>query len=99
MFAVTGITGNVGREVARNLLAAHQAVRGVVRETRKGEIWAKQGCDVVEADINNAAALAAAFKGAAGVFVLVPPNFDPSPDFPEARALAAALRSALEASS
>jgi NAD(P)H dehydrogenase (quinone) len=98
MFAVTGITGNVGREVARSLLAAHRAVRGVVRETRKGEIWAKQGCDVVEADINNAATLAAAFKGAAGVFVLVPPNFDPSPDFPEARAVAAALRSALEAS-
>jgi NAD(P)H dehydrogenase (quinone) len=97
MFAVTGITGNVGGEVARNLLAAGQPVRGVVRETRKGEAWAKRGCDLVEADINDAAALTAAFKGAAGVFVLVPPNFDPSPDFREARAVAAALRSALEA--
>jgi NAD(P)H dehydrogenase (quinone) len=98
MFAVTGITGNVGGEVARNLLAAGRAVRGVVRETRKGATWAKRGCDLVEADINDAAALVSAFKGAAGVFVLVPPNFDPSPDFPEARALAAALRSALDAS-
>ncbi len=97
MFAVTGITGNVGGEVARNLLAAGQPVRGVVRETRKGETWAKRGCDLVEADINDAAALTAAFKGAAGVFVLVPPNFDPSPDFREARAVAAALRSALDA--
>src|SRR5271154_1687170 len=97
MFAVTGITGNVGGEVARNLLAAGQPVRGVVRETRKGEIWATRGCDLVEADINDAAALTAAFKGAAGVFVLVPPNFDPSPDFREARAVAAALRSALDA--
>jgi uncharacterized protein YbjT (DUF2867 family) len=97
MFAVTGITGNVGGEVARNLLAAGQPVRGVVRETRKGEAWAKRGCDLVEADIRDAAALTAAFKGAAGVFVLVPPNFDPSPDFREARALAAALRSALDA--
>jgi NAD(P)H dehydrogenase (quinone) len=98
MFVVTGITGNVGGEVARNLLAAGQPVRGVVRETRKGEAWAKLGCDLVEADINHAAALTAAFKGAAGVFVLVPPNFDPSPDFREARAIAAALRSALDAS-
>jgi NAD(P)H dehydrogenase (quinone) len=97
MFAVTGITGNVGGEVARNLLAAGQPVRGVVRETRKGETWATRGCDVVEADINDAAALTAAFKGSAGVFVLVPPNFDPSPDFREARAVAAVLRSAIDA--
>ena len=96
MFAITGITGNVGGEVARNLLAAGQPVRGVVRETRKGETWAKRGCDLVEADINDAAALTTAFQGAAGVFVLVPPNFNPSPDFPEARAVAAALRSAIE---
>src|SRR3984957_1097761 len=97
MFAVTGITGNVGGEVARNLLNAGQPVRGVVRETRKGEAWAKLGCDLVAADINDAAPLPAAFKGAAGVFVLVPPNCDPSPDFREARAVAAALRSAIDA--
>jgi NAD(P)H dehydrogenase (quinone) len=97
MFAVTGITGNVGGEVARNLLAAGQPVRGVVRETRKGETWATRGCDLVEADINDAAALTAAFKGSAGVFVLVPSNFDPSPDFREAQAVAAALRSAIDA--
>src|SRR6202040_2262275 len=97
MFAVTGITGNVGGEVACNLLAAGQPVRGVVRETRKGETWAKRGCELVEADINDAAALTAAFEGATGVFVLVPPNFDPSPDFREARAVASGLRSALDA--
>ena len=97
MFAVTGITGNVGGEVARNLLAAGQPVRAVVRETRKGETWATRGCDVVEADINDAAALTVAFNGTAGVFVLVPPNFDPSPDFREARAVAAVLRAAIDA--
>jgi hypothetical protein len=35
-------------------------------------------------------------EGREGVFVLVPPNFDPQPGFPEARAIGAALRSALE---
>ncbi len=83
--------------MARNLLAAGQPVRGVVRETRKGETWATRGCNIVEADINDAAGLTEAFKGAAGVFVLVPPNFDPSPDFREARAVAAVLRSAIDA--
>jgi NAD(P)H dehydrogenase (quinone) len=97
VFAVTGITGDVGGEVACKLLSAGQLARGVVRETRKGEIWARRGCDLVEADINDAGALTEAFKGTAGVFVLVPPNFDPSPGFPEARAVAAALRSALDA--
>ena len=33
-----------------------------------------------------AAALTAAFRGAEAVFVLVPPNFDPLPEFPEATA-------------
>jgi NAD(P)H dehydrogenase (quinone) len=97
MFAITGITGQVGGEVARNLLEAHQTVRGVVRDVGKGKAWAERGCHLVSADINDAAALTAAFKGADGAFVLVPPNFDPSPDFREARTVAATLSSALEA--
>jgi NAD(P)H dehydrogenase (quinone) len=97
MFAITGITGNVGGEVARNLLGAKQPVRGVARDVGKCAAWAQQGCEIVAADINDAAALTAAFRGAEGVFVLVPPNFDPSPDFREARAIGATLRTALEA--
>jgi NAD(P)H dehydrogenase (quinone) len=97
MFAITGITGNVGGQVARNLLAANKSVRGVMRDVRKGELWAQQGCELAGADINDVSALTAAFTGAEGVFVLVPPNFDPSPDFSEARAIAATLRSALDA--
>jgi NAD(P)H dehydrogenase (quinone) len=97
MFVITGITGNVGGEVARNLLAAHQPIRGVVRDVRKSGAWAQPGCELAQADINDAAALTSAFQGAEGVFVLVPPNFDPSPDFGEARATGATLRSALEA--
>jgi NAD(P)H dehydrogenase (quinone) len=97
MFAITGITGNVGGQVARNLLDAKQAVRGVVRDVLKAKYWAECGCALAGADINDAAALTAAFKGAEGVFVLVPPNFDPSPDFREARATAAALSSAIDA--
>jgi NAD(P)H dehydrogenase (quinone) len=97
MFAITGITGNVGGAVARNLLAAGQPVRAVVRDLDKAKAWADRGCSLVGADINDAAALMAAFKGAEGVFVLVPPNFDPSPDFREARTTAAALSSTLDA--
>jgi NAD(P)H dehydrogenase (quinone) len=96
MFAITGITGNVGGEVARNLLAAKQPVRAVVRDLGKGAAWAERGCDLARADIGDASALAAAFQGVEGVFVLVPPNFDPTPGFPEAQAIADSLFSALE---
>jgi NAD(P)H dehydrogenase (quinone) len=96
MLVVTGITGNVGGEVARSLLAAHLPVRGIVRDVRKGATWAARGCELRAADINDAAALSNVFKGADGVFILVPPKFDPSPDFREAITTAAALSSALE---
>jgi NAD(P)H-binding len=66
MFVVTGITGNVGGEVARRLLAAHLPVRGIVRDVRKGAAWAARGCEICAADINDAAALSTAFKGEDG---------------------------------
>lgn len=97
MFAITGITGQVGGEVARNLLAARKAVRGVVRDVGNAKAWAEHGCELVAADINDAAALTTAFKGVDGVFIVVPPNFDPSPDFQEARKIAATLSRALDA--
>lgn len=97
MFAVTGITGNVGGAVADDLLAAGQKVRAVVRDAQKGEAWKQKGCEVAVADIHDAESLKRAFAGAEGVFAMAPPVFDPKPGFPEARSMAAALRTALEA--
>ncbi len=96
MYAITGITGKVGGEVARTLSEGGCAVRAVVRDPGKGAVWADLGCDVAVADMSDVAALTAAFSGARGVFVLLPPVFDPLPDFPETRATVAALRQALE---
>jgi uncharacterized protein YbjT (DUF2867 family) len=96
MYAITGITGKVGGEVARTLSKAGYALRAVVRDPRKGAIWADLGCEVAVSDMSDVAALTAAFSEAYGVFVLLPPTFDPSPDFPETRATVAALRQALE---
>jgi NAD(P)H dehydrogenase (quinone) len=68
----------------------------MVRDRAKGAVWAERGAEVAVADINDAGALAAAFKGADGVFALVPPNFDPAPSFPEAGAIAATLKTAIQ---
>jgi uncharacterized protein YbjT (DUF2867 family) len=86
MYAITGITGQVGGALANALLQADQPVRAVVRDAGKGAMWAARGCEVALADIDDADALARAFEGARGVFVMMPPRFDPAPGFPEARA-------------
>ncbi len=70
MFAITGITGRVGGIVARPLLTAKAPVRAVVRDAGKGAPWLERGCELALAEMNDAAALAAAFEGAEGIFVL-----------------------------
>jgi NAD(P)H dehydrogenase (quinone) len=80
MYAITGITGKVGGEVARALLKAGLPVRAVVRDSRKGATWGDRGCDVSLADMNDAAALTDAFKSARAVFVLLPPSLIPHQD-------------------
>jgi len=96
MYAVTGITGQVGGAVARALLGAGQSVRAVVRSAEKGEPWAKLGCEVALADVDDAQAMVQAFSGVDGVFIMMPSNFDPSPGFPEARLIVDNIRQALE---
>src|SRR5258705_6103296 len=96
MYAITGITGQIGGVIGRILLDAGQPVRAVLRDADKGRAWTDRGCEVALATIEDATSLTAAFRETDGVFVLVPPNFDPQPGFPEARAIGAALRSALE---
>jgi uncharacterized protein YbjT (DUF2867 family) len=95
MFAITGITGKVGGATARALLAAGRNVRAVSRDPARASAWRERGCDIALADMSNAAALARAFAGAEGVFLLRPPVFDPSPGFPESGAVVAAVREAL----
>ena len=53
MYAITGITGKVGGELARTLLAAGQPVRAIVRDARKGEEWAALGCELALAEMED----------------------------------------------
>ena len=85
MYAITGITGKVGGEVARTLSKAGCALRAVVRDPGKGAVWADLGCDVAVADMSDVAALTAAFAGTRGVFVLLPACLRSVPEFPPRR--------------
>ena len=96
MYAITGISGKVGGALARALLAAHQPVRAVLRNLDKAREWEDLGCEIALASMNDASALAAAFEGTEGVFILPPSEFDPEPGFPEARAVIDAVTTAIE---
>ncbi|KAF1044901.1 MAG: NAD(P)H azoreductase [Herbaspirillum frisingense] len=96
MYAITGITGQVGGTLARTLLAAGRDVRAAVRDAAKGAHWAAQGCEVALAELTDVPAMIKAFSGTEGVFILLPPAFDPKPGFPAARRIIAAVREALD---
>jgi len=97
MYAIAGITGNVGGAAADVLLAAGLPVRAVLRDPAKAGAWAARGCEIAFADIDDADGLASALEGAEAAFVMVPPNFDPAPGFAEARHSAGVLFRALTA--
>ncbi|MFG1321226.1 NmrA family NAD(P)-binding protein [Xanthobacter autotrophicus] len=95
MYAITGITGQVGGALARSLLADHLPVRAVLRDAAKAAEWRARGCEVAIAEMNDAASLAAAVKDVDGVFILPPSEFDPEPGFPQARRIIDAVAKAL----
>ena len=77
MFVILGANGNTGRVAAESLIANGRQVRVVLRHERQADAWRARGAEVALADLDGAdavAALTAAFAGAAGVYVLLPPD-------------------------
>lgn len=97
MYAITGITGKVGAIAANALLDSGCSVRAVLRDPAKASQWRERGCEVAFANFQSAPALTQAFQGAEGVFILLPPIFDPDPAFSQARQMIDNVRSAIEA--
>ncbi|WP_426670087.1 NmrA family NAD(P)-binding protein [Mucilaginibacter sp. McL0603] len=76
MYAITGITGHVGRVAAKLLLEKNLPVRAVLRNPVKGGEWKNKGTEVAIAELHDAVSLENAFKDTSGVFVMTPPLFD-----------------------
>ncbi|MFE6778223.1 NmrA family NAD(P)-binding protein [Streptomyces sp. NPDC057702] len=96
MYVVTGATGRTGRAVVDALLRGGHHVRAVGRDAR-GLAVAAAGAEPAVAEPTDAGALATAFRGAEGVYVMVQPNYVPdSPDFvAHQRRIVAAMVAAL----
>ncbi|MEP6932568.1 MAG: NAD(P)H-binding protein [Nitrospirota bacterium] len=75
MFVVVGATGNTGSAVVETLLNRNRSVRIVLRSADKGAAWKAKGAEIAVASLDDVSALAKAFEGANGVYLLVPPNY------------------------
>ena len=95
MYSVMGMTGRVGGAIAENLLAQGERVRAIVRNPEKAARCRDRGAEIAVADSYDPNALASAFEGADGVFLMVPPDFAPAPGFPETRKILASYHAAL----
>lgn len=95
MYAITGITGQVGASLAEALFAAGRPFRAVVRNAQKAQAFVERGATLAVADLEDTTALTEAFRGCEAVFVLLPPQFDPSPGFPESNRVIASVHEAL----
>jgi len=69
---LTGVTGKIGGETARQLLAKGAPLRALVRDEAKASALKAAGVELVVGDIADAATVRAALKGADQAFLLLP---------------------------
>lgn len=80
IYAVVGASGNIGSKVSGFLLETGAEVRVIGRNAENLKALIGKGAKFFQANLENAAELTAAFKGADGAFVMIPPN-NTAPDF------------------
>jgi len=96
-YTVFGVTGKTGRVVAESLLAAGRRVRVVVREADKAS-FLKGRAEIVTGDLDDESAVTEALRGAAGAYLLSPPNFAAEDFLAERKRFAERLGKAIAAS-
>lgn len=70
MFLVIGANGKIGSQVVKQLLAAGEKVRVLVRDEKKAKAAFTSGVEIAVGDVADAASLDRAFAGATSAFVL-----------------------------
>ena len=84
MYVIAGVSGNTGSIVATALLDQGKKVRVIVRDAKKGAGWKARGAEVAVAAAEDEEALTKALEGAAGAYLISPPDVASS-DFIAAR--------------
>ena len=74
MYVITGANGNIGRRLAKILLAEGEKVRVVSRNVDRLQPLAQRGAEVCMGSLQDEAFLAQTFQGARAAYVMIPPN-------------------------
>ena len=80
MYAIRGATGNIGSKLADELLEKNQKVKVIGRSTDRLQQFVDRGATAAVGDAGDAGFLTDAFRGAAAVFAMIPPDYA-VPDF------------------
>ena len=76
MYAVIGATGNTGRVVAEDLLAAGLPVRVIGRSEERMAALVERGAEATVGDVSDAEFVTRACDGVGGVYHMIPPRYD-----------------------
>ncbi len=79
-YAITGATGNIGRQITEKLLTEGHHVRAIARTAEKLQALIDKGAEASPGSVEDTAFLTEAYRGIDGVFAMIPPNFQ-SDDF------------------
>jgi uncharacterized protein YbjT (DUF2867 family) len=74
MYAITGATGNTGRQIAEALLSKGKKVRVIGRDTARLKPLIDKGAEAFAGSLDDAAAMTRAFTGAKAVYAIIPPD-------------------------
>ncbi len=97
MFTIFGATGNTGSVVASELLARGQKVRVVARDAAKVAHLVAKGAELFVGDVTDAASIRDSLAGAAGAYLLIPPDGASREPLPRAERIVQAYVQALSA--
>jgi uncharacterized protein YbjT (DUF2867 family) len=73
-YAITGATGNIGRVISEKLLAKGHAVRAIARSEKNLQFLKDKGAELCAGSMEDEDFLTTAYRGADGVFAMIPPH-------------------------
>ncbi len=92
MYVILGASGNTGSIIADTLLLRRKKVRVVGRDAERLQRFVRNGAEASMADVNDAAALTKAFRGARAAYLLLPPITSREDQERESDAIAKAVK-------
>lgn len=76
MYVITGATGNTGKRISEQLLAAGQSVKVISRSAEKVADLVAKGAVPAIGNLDDAEFLTQTFQGATAVYLMIPPKWD-----------------------